>query len=453
MFREVPKDTTYFQTFIGNGVNMNELQKAQEKLLAKNAKLAEVYKEAGDNVDLSLVKSSGFDQLVDTKSRVQRINEMDAEINDCAVEVEGLQAIEKSVKATADREKMFKTAVNTVVHPDGQSKGHDGVIINPRTGQPVNTKSIGQQFIESAAFTDGPKGRMAVKEQEVSLGGLESKTTFSTTAGWAPEDLRVAGFVPDAQRPVQVMVANIIPNIPTTQSSYVYMEETTFTNNAAETAEAGTFPEAALALTEQSVTIRKIAVNIPVTDEQLEDVAGISAYLDSRLRFMIDQRKDLQILVGNGTAPNVRGINNIVGIQTQALGADNRPDAIYKAMDLVRVTGQAFPSAYVTHPNDWQPIRLLQTADGVYIWGSPSDAGPERIWGLPVVQAQAQTEGTGLVADFENFVMIVNRSGIDVKITNSNEDDFITGIQRIRATVRFAPVVTRPAAVCQVTGI
>ena len=427
---------------------MNALQEAQAKLVAKNAKLAEVYKEAGDSVDLSLVKSSGFDQLNDTKSRVQRINEMDAEINDIAVEGEGLQLIAKSAKDTADREKLFNTAVNSVVHPD--AKGHDGLIINPRTGQPVNTKSIGQQFIESAAFKDG----VACKEKEVSLNSnLESKTTFSTTAGWAPEDLRVAGFVPDAQRPVQVMVANIIPNIPTTQSSYVYMEETTFTNNAAETAEAGTFPEAALALTEQSVTIRKIAVNIPVTDEQLEDVAGISAYLDSRLRFMVDQRKDLQILVGNGTAPNVRGINNIVGIQTQALGADNRPDAIYKAMDLVRVTGQAFPSAYVTHPNDWQPIRLLQTADGVYIWGSPSDAGPERIWGLPVVQAQAQTEGTGLVADFQNYVMIVNRSGIDIKITNSNEDDFINGIQRIRATVRFAPVITRPAAVCQVTGI
>jgi len=432
---------------------MTPLQEAQAKLVAKNAKLAEVYKEAGDSVDLSLVKSSGFDQLIDTKSRVQRINEMDAEINDIAVEVEGLQAIEKSKKGVADREKIFKTAVNSVVHPDGQTKGHDGLIINPRTGQPINTKSIGQQFVESEIFKGSQDGK-PIKEREIELGGgLETKATFSTTAGWAPEDLRVAGYIPDAQRPVQVMVANIIPAIPTNQSSYVYMEETTFTNNAAETAEAGTFSEAALALTEQSVTIRKIAVNIPVTDEQLEDVAGISAYLDSRLRFMVDQRKDLQILVGNGTAPNVRGINNIVGIQTQALGGDNRPDAIYKAMDLVRVTGQAFPSAYVTHPNDWQPIRLLQTADGVYIWGSPSDAGPERIWGLPVVQAQAQTEGTGLVADFQNYVMIVNKAGIDIKITNSNEDDFINGLQRIRATVRFAPVVTRPAAVCQVTGI
>lgn len=428
---------------------MKTLVELQKEIAVKNADLADIFKQAGDTVDLQKVDHKAFEGCSSTQDRTEKIRNMNAELSDLGKQIDEAKELKAAAKQTADREKMMNTAVNSVVHPDGNAKGHDGIIINPRTGQPVNTKSIGQQFIESAAFKEGK----IVKEKEVALGGIESKTTFSTTAGWAPEDLRVAGFVEDAQRPVQVMVANIIPQIPTTQSSYVYMEETTFTNNAAEAAEAGTFAEAALALTEQSVTIRKIAVNIPVTDEQLEDVAGISAYLDSRLRFMIDQRKDLQILVGNGVAPNVEGINNVTGIQTQALGADNRPDAIYKAMDLVRVTGQAFPSAYVTHPNDWQPIRLLQTADGVYIWGSPSDAGPERIWGLPVVQAQAQTEGTGLVADFENFVLIVNRSGIDVKVTNSNEDDFINGIQRIRATVRFAPVVTRPAAVCQVTGI
>ena len=100
---------------------MKALKEAQEKLVAKNAKLAEVYKEAGDTVDLSLVKSSGFDQLVDTKSRVQRINEMDAEINDIAVEVESLQTVEKSRKETADREKMIKTAVNSVIHPEAKA--------------------------------------------------------------------------------------------------------------------------------------------------------------------------------------------------------------------------------------------------------------------------------------------------------------------------------------------
>ncbi|MCX4468727.1 phage major capsid protein [Micromonospora sp. NBC_01655] len=125
-----------------------------------------------------------------------------------------------------------------------------------------------------------------------------------------------------------------------------------------------------------SSPVRKVSTFIPITDEQLEDVDQARGYVDNRLRFMLRQRMDGQVLVGNGTAPNLRGINNVVGIQTQAKGTDPTPDAFYKAMTLIRTVGRAIPDLHIMHPLDWQDIRLLRTADGVYIWGSPSEAGP-----------------------------------------------------------------------------
>lgn len=192
---------------------------------------------------------------------------------------------------------------------------------------------------------------------------------------------------------------------------------------------------------------------LPVTDEQLEDEPQVRGLIDNRLRFMVRQRLDSQILVGSGTGVNLTGILNTAGIQTQAKGTDPVPDAVYKAMVKVRVTGRAMPNAVVMHPNDWQDIRLLRTADGIYIWGNPSDAGPERIWGLRVVQSDAETENTGLVGDFANHSELAVRRGVDVQVSNSHGTFFVEGKLAIRADMRVALIVYRPAAFATVTGI
>jgi HK97 family phage major capsid protein len=314
-----------------------------------------------------------------------------------------------------------------------------GVDIDDR---PSSGLSFGQAFVKSAAY----KNKGTRSDLDLAL-----KADFTRSAGWAPESTRSGLIVMDAQRPIQV--TDLFPSIPTSQAAYKYMEETTFTNAAAERAEAGAYAEAALALTERSVTIESLGVFIPVTDEQLEDEEGAAAYLDMRLPFMVSQRLDSQLLVGDGATPNIRGVNNASGIQTQAKGADPVPDAIHKAVTKVKVTGRAFPNAVIMHPNDWQDVRLLRTVDGIYIWGSPSDAVAPTIWGLRVVESDAQTENTAVVGDFANYSLLVQRRGIEVLVSNSHASYFTTGKQAVRAGLRVASVFTRGEAFCTVTGI
>ena len=236
------------------------------------------------------------------------------------------------------------------------------------------------------------------------------------------------------------------------------MKETTFTNNAAEVLESiqgtvQTYGEGALALTETSDEVEKIAVWLPVTDEQLEDVAGIAAYINSRLTYMIRARLDAQILVGDGSTPNLLGTLNLTSLLTQAKGNDPTPDALYKAMTQVRVTGFAEPSIVFIHPNDWQGIRLLTTADGIYLFGSPMEAGPSRIWGVPVVQTTRETENTAIVGDYRGYSNLYIRKGVTLKVTDSHGNYFINGIQAIKAEMRCAMVHYRDTAFCEVTGI
>jgi len=414
------------------------LDDIEETLKAKQDQLGAIFAEAGydsGTIDLAKVKLLPGD----THAKAEAIRSLNDELTDLGKQCDEQRAVLKAA-----------TRAHTSTDKTEDDGAEDGAETGKATRTPV-TKSFGELFTQSKAYKNksgniGPEAKLDV----------ELKTLMSTGAGWLPETLRTGRVIDFPTRPVQV--TDIIPQTTTTQAAVVYMEETTFTNNAAETLEStqavpGTYPEAVLVLTEQSSTVRKIAVFLPVTDEQLEDEPQVRGYINNRLPFMVRQRLDLQILVGNGTAPNLRGVNNVVGIQTQAKGADPVPDAVYKAIVKVRTIGFAEPNAVVFHPNDWQDVRLLRTADGLYIWGNPSEAGPERIWGLTIAQAVAQTENTAVVGDFAQFSELAVRRGIDVQVSNSHGTYFIEGKQAIRCDMRVALVFYRPTAFCTVTGI
>lgn len=411
------------------------LKESNDKLAAKRADLAKVFDEAGPEMDFSKVQHVKGN----THEIAQVVRQWNDELTQLGKENADLKAIERASQAVRIAGQTDEERAKAGAEQGSNVKGGDGA-------QYPTDITFGELFAKSAAYKlkTGPIG----PECKIDI---DLKTLMTTATGFAPEVTRTGRIVPFATRPIQV--ADLFPQSQTTQAAVQFMQETTFTNPAAEIAEGGTYLEAALALTEATEIVRKISVFLPVTDEQLDDEPQVRGYINNRLPFMVRQRLDSQLLVGTGTAPNIRGLLNVVGIQTQAKGADPTPDAIYKAMVKVMVTGQAQPDSVIMNPLNWQDIRLLRTADGIYIWGNPSDAGPERIWGLQVALAQAETLGTAIVADLGNYTELVVRRGIDVQVSNSHGTFFVEGKQAIRADMRAALVVYRPAAICTVTGL
>ncbi len=399
------------------------LDDAQGKLDARRAELKSVFDEAGPTLDMSKIKSVDGDK----DAKVSWIRAKNEEIDSLAKEVEGYLAV--------------KAAAEGASRNEGRPAGEPGTDTPVKGGR----KSIGQHFIESVAF----KSRQGKIGPEAHL-DVELKALLDV-ASMDPEVTRTGRLVEMPQQALAII--DLIPSGATGQSAVSYMEEATYTNAAEEIAEGGAYPEAALGLEEKQAPVRKIGVYLPITDETLEDEPRARSYVENRLPLMVRQRLGAQVLVGDGTAPNLRGLLNTPGIQTQAKGSDPSPDAIYKAMTKVRVTGKAIPGAVGIHPTDWQDIRLLRTADGVYIWGSPSDSGPDRIWGLPVALAEELPENTAVVGDWQGYSELVMRRGLDIQVSNSHADFFINGKQAIRADIRAGLVFYRPAAFCTVTGI
>ena len=424
----------------------------REKLEAKQKILADVFSKAKNEsgeYDFASLTDPFFGESKTTKEKLEKIHQAEAELNDLVDEAEKLSKATKDWDRVSQR---LQESEKKIVHPTGTR------------GQGPEIKSLGEWVCDKDYEEWAKKGAAGGRVYSLDeawpsdvfsksnvIDTIHTKTLMSTTAGWAPESLRIGGFVEMVTRPIQLL--DIIPLAQTGSEVVKYMEETTRTHSAAEKGEGVAFAESAFAFTERSSTVRKITDSLPVTDEQLEDVPQVNSYINNRLLFGLRQRLDTQVLIGDAAGSNLRGIKNVVGIQTQAKGVDPTPDAIFKAMRKLRVTGRVMPTHVLMHPEDWEEIRLLRTADGIYIWGSPAEAGPERIWGLPVIQQDIDSAGTGYVGSFQPaWISLFEKKGIDVQVGFSGTQ-FLEGKRSIRADMRFALVVFRPAAFATVTGI
>ncbi len=408
------------------------LKKMVEEIKVKSDEMAKVFEEAGPEYDFDKVTTLKGDDIKSNEDKVKWVNEREEELAKLHTEMAERLALEKS----SDHSSQLMSVLDLLEKPQNM------IAAAVEAGKGDGKKGFWESFKD--------QWTPEMKDTEFEL-DVDVKTLFETTAGWAPESVRTGRVVDAVTRPVQI--TDVIPSSPTNQAAIVYMEETTLTLNAAEAAEGGSFAESAFALTERSSTVRKIAHFVPATDEQLEDEEAAGGYLDRRMRFGLVQRLDNQILQGDGNAPNLEGILNKSGIQTYALSGEPALDAIHKGITLVNVTGRSVASAIMIHSNDWQSIRLLRTADGIYILGPPTEAGPTTLWGLPVVINQVNTENTALVGDFANFVELRIKRGVTVKVSDSHSDYFVKGKQAIRADMRAALPIYRAAAFCTVTGI
>ena len=392
-----------------------------DKIAAKRTELKEVFESAEDGKYTS-------EQKEEIKKRNDELAEL---VEDVSIEKKKLQnekALEEDSKPVSEM---------------------------PQPAEAVEAKSVGEQFVQTDAYknylSSGVKGVDS---------HIETKTTLTTT-GYPPETLRQPGILETALRDPNAVI-NLFDVINTDQNAFSYLEETTFTNNAAEAAEGAAVGEAALAFTERTESIRKMGVFIPVTDELLADEAGIQGYLNSRLQTMIRLRLDSQLLSGDGTAPNLEGIldagKSSVGSSdfNSYNGNLGRVGAIYNAITDIRVNAFTEPDAIIMHPNDWNQIVTSVTevdTSGsknplfVVAGGFGADAAPN-IWGLRVIPTTAISNNTVLVGKFGGgeAANVVMRQGMELAVSDSHSDFFTKNQLAIRATMRVGFPVYRQAA-------
>jgi HK97 family phage major capsid protein len=342
---------------------------------------------------------------------------------------------------------------------------------------PDAKSSIGETFVKSAEYAallaSAPNGQFGQKQRVQSMpAGYKTLVTglSDTSAGaFVTNDYRGLQVMTDAfQRPLRLR--DVVTNGTTTSDTVEYVRMTSITNNAAPVAEAtssaaptapesagalvnvaggGYKPESALAAAKVTTPVRTIAHWIPVTKRALSDAAQIRTLIDAFLRYGLEEELEDQMISGDGTGENFDGLGNVSGVQAQAWDT-NALTTTRKAKTKVRTVGRSVANAYLLNPADLETIDLLQDNEARFYFGGPSGSGSAgTLWGVPVIETEAVTAGTGYVGDFRKAILW-DREQASISVTDSHADFFVRNLVAILAEMRAAFGIIQPNAFVEI---
>jgi HK97 family phage major capsid protein len=310
------------------------------------------------------------------------------------------------------------------------------------TGTAPVFKDIGAQFIESKAYKDMiASGRFESAPFEVK----EVISSQAASAGDIPVPLRVPGIITPPESPLRIR--DLIAPGRTTTNAVEYVEETLFTNSAAETAESyesnlTSKPESAFRFDAKTASVKTVAHWVPAARQIIEDAPMLQSYVGDRLMYGLKLVEDSDLCDDIVDAADDFDTDLITD-----LGIESATRLDYIRAAILQARQSYYPvSGVVLNPQDWAAMELLKNTTENYIWVSVNDGGVARLWRVPVVESDAMTAGTFLVGAFKLGAQIWDRSGPSIRISEHHASYFIQNMIAILAEERYALTIYRPEA-------
>lgn len=307
----------------------------------------------------------------------------------------------------------------------------------------VETKSLGVKLTEAEGFKSfagqSHKGSFAIETKAT----ITSATSGAGAAGGLIVPERQPGILQPAERALTIR-SLLLPG--STSSNLVeYMKETGFTNAAASVAETGTLASSDITFTMVQTPVKDIGHMLTASRTILQDVPMLQSYIDQRMVGGMKLVEEGQLLSGDGTGQNLKGIlPQATPFHETAyhIATDTKVDTIRRAALQVRMA-ELVPSFVVLNPIDWAEIETAKGSDEHYIWVNIQTGGTPVLWRLPVVETTVMAEGEFLVGAGA-AAQIFDREDVVVELSTEHADYFSKRLVAIRAFERLALAVYRP---------
>lgn len=384
-------------------------------------------------------------EFQNAEQAVRKLGDIDDQLADLKVAEEGIL---KLLGDDSPHEVVTGNGNGTVSVP---SRGWNGHALVQNDTAYDNARKAGL-FSSSAKFGTIQMGQIASREQAVQfLSDLPSApagpVTTTGAVGLIQPDTR--GMVAPALRPLRFL--DLIPTGTTDSNSIEYVQVTAIPATAAPVAEGVIKPEQGITLADATAPVRTIAGWIKVNRQAMDDAAGLATLINTLLPYDVRRKIEAQVIAGDGTGQNIKGITKQTGLGAPAyVAGDNIADAILRAMTVV-ILADHEPNFAALHPVDWQELLLMREDNtagakkGMYLYGGPGTMAAATIWGLTVTPSTAIASTSPLVGDSMGVTLLV-REGVNVKTSDSDQDDFVKNRVTVLAEARVALPVWFPSA-------
>jgi HK97 family phage major capsid protein len=353
---------------------------------------------------------------------------------------EGFTGLQKKYDAVADEMQKGNTVTTEMKSQIEKQKGEIERVIEQVQKLEEKGIKLRSQPGEAKSFIDLVKNDDAYKSlqaKSVSLADIE--VTKSDMASMKEMKVTSAGIVAPNYDPViqpgirqELRIRDLLTTVPVSGQNYTYFKENLHTRGAAPVAEGGLKPTSNVTFTTQTDRVKKIAVWMPVTDEALDDVPQLMAYLQELLRYDLKLEEERQILKGDGTGENLNGLMTQATVYDATLtkAGDTAIDLVRRAIYQVRKQSMLSADGIVMTELDWMNIELQKDGENRYLFANLQGLVTPVLWGRPVVTSDSVDEGdvdTGgefLVANFARSSVLFDRMSFLFKMGLIN-DQFI----------------------------
>lgn len=196
----------------------------------------------------------------------------------------------------------------------------------------------------------------------------------------------------------------------------------------------------------KSAPARKIAHHIRVSDELLNDLNGLAAFLTFQGTEDVYDKEDQQLLfgTGSGTPTQLEGLTVGSGLLTAAstslTGVSNpqKVDAVIAAMEALSAN-EYMADTIIMNPADVYGIQVLKGSDSDYLRRVNFTAdGRLIIGGIPVAVSTAMTPGSFLAAELNRAAVMYQREGLSVRFFDQDQNNAILNLVTVVIEERVA---------------